>query len=76
MSQSALATYLALSDDDLNEMGIRPDTLFKAQPDDNGAAGYYFNVPDTTPQRVLGQKRWSLGDRIDIPASVLNNDLA
>ncbi|UYP75073.1 hypothetical protein [Pantoea dispersa] len=54
MSQSALATYLALSDDDLNEMGIRPDTLFEAQPDENGAAGYYFNVPDTTPQRVLG----------------------
>lgn len=71
MSQSALATYLELSDEELQEMGLSQDDLFTTEDASGGDRTFYFNVPDTTPQHVLGKKGWSLGERIEIPGSAL-----
>lgn len=74
MSLTTLATYLELTEDDLREMGLEQADLFTDEDKSSGESQDYFNVPDTTPQRVLGKKGWSLGERVDVPASVVTAD--
>lgn len=68
MSQLKLAKFLGLTDEQLEESGIDEDLL---QPD-SGSSGdmvysYYFNVPEETPEEILEEKEWKVGDRIEIP---------
>ena len=73
MNQSKLATFLDLTEDELSEMGLNGEYIFQdknAEGDSKGS--YYFNVPDTTPDSILGKKGWSLGERVAVDASVVN----
>ncbi|EKQ7193167.1 hypothetical protein OGU21_15235 [Klebsiella oxytoca] len=67
MQQSKLAEYLDLTDEELLEMGLDEDQIHP----DTGSSGemiysYYFNVPEETPDEILKNKGWSVGDRIEI----------
>ncbi|EKM0532649.1 hypothetical protein PTT84_003032 [Cronobacter turicensis] len=73
MQQSKLAVYLDLTDDQLDEMGLDEDIIHE----DSGNSGemvysYYFNVPESTPQDILKNKSWKIGDRIELPLSLFN----
>lgn len=68
MSQSKLAKFLGLTDEQLEESGIYEDLV----EEDTGNSGdmvysYYFNVPQETSDDVLEEKEWKVGDRIEIP---------
>lgn len=68
MQQSKLAIYLDLTDDQLDEMGLDEDGIHE----DTGNSGdmtysYYFNVPEGTPEDILQEKGWKVGDRVEIP---------
>lgn len=67
MEQSRLASYLKLTDEQLEEMGLDEDQIFA----DTGSSGemiysYYFNVPEETPNKILKKKKWAIGDRVEI----------
>lgn len=73
MNLSKLAKHLDLTQDELLEMGLSPNDIHQ----DNSQSGddehsYYFNVPDVTPDRILGKKGWSLGERVEVDASVID----
>lgn len=68
MSQSKLAQFLGLTDEQLEESGIDVDLI----EEDTGSTGdtvysYYFNVPEETSGEVLEEKEWIVGERIEIP---------
>lgn len=68
MTQSKLAKFLDLTDEQLDESGIDEDLI----QEDTGNSGdmvysYYFNVPDETSKEVLDEKQWEVGERIEIP---------
>ena len=70
MQQSKLAVYLDLTDDQLEEMGLDEDIIHE----DSGNSGemvysYYFNVPEGTPQDILEDKNWKIGERVELPLS-------
>lgn len=71
MQQSKLAVYLDLTDEQLDEMGLDEDIIHE----DVGNSGemvysYYFNVPDSTPQDILEDKCWKIGQRVELPLSL------
>ncbi|UKY38200.1 hypothetical protein [Pantoea dispersa] len=73
MPQSKLADFLGLTDEQLEEAGIDEDLL----QEDSGSSGemvysYYFNVPDETPEDILEEKGWSVGERIEVPIWLFN----
>ncbi len=73
MQQSKLAVYLDLTDDQLDEMGLDENIIHE----DTGNSGemvysYYFNVPESTPQDILENKGWKIGERIGLPLSLFN----
>ena len=75
MNLSKLAKHLDLTQEELLEMGLSPNDIHQ----DNSQSGddersYYINVPDVTPDRILGKKGWSLGERVEVDASVLDTD--
>lgn len=68
MTQSKLAKFLDLTDEQLEESGIDEDLI----QEDTGNSGdmvysYYFNVPEETSKEVLDEKQWKVGERIEIP---------
>lgn len=72
MNLSKLAKYLDLTQEELLEMGLSPDDIQQDKsPSGDAKQSYYFNVPDITPDRILGKKGWSLGQRIEVDVSVL-----
>ncbi len=72
MNLSKLAKHLDLTQEELLEMGLSPNDIHQdnSQSGDDGQS-YYFNVPDVTPDRILGKKGWSLGQRVEVDASVI-----
>lgn len=71
MQQSKLAVYLDLAEDQLDEMGLDEDSIHE----DSGNSGdmvysYYFNVPDCTPQDILEEKGWVVGERVELPLNM------
>lgn len=75
MSQSNLAKFLKLTDEQLEDSGIDEDLI----QEDTGSSGempysYYFNVPDETSPEVLEEKLWEVGDRIEIPLWFFDED--
>jgi len=77
MSQSKLAKFLGLTDEQLEESGIDEDLL---QPDSGSSEdtvySYYFNVPEETPEEILEEKEWEVGDRIEIPLWLFDEEEA
>ncbi|MBK4723918.1 hypothetical protein [Pantoea agglomerans] len=68
MSQSKLAKFLDLTDEQLEEFGIDEDSIHE----DSGNSGdmvysYYFNVPEDMDKEILEEKGWRIGDRIELP---------
>lgn len=73
MNMSKLAKYLDLTQEELLEMGLSPDDIQQEKsPSGDTKQSYYFNVPDITPDRILGKKGWSLGQRVEVDASVID----
>lgn len=73
MNRTKLAHYLDLTEEELLELGLTPEDIQQdSNPSGAAAATYFFNVPATTPDRILGKKGWSLGDRVDIDAAVVD----
>lgn len=75
MTQSKLAKFLDLTDEQLEESGIDEDLI----QEDTGNSGdmvysYYFNVPEETSKEVLDEKHWEVGDRIEIPLWFFENE--
>jgi hypothetical protein len=73
MQQSKLAVYFDLTDDQLEEMGLDGDIIHE----DTGNSGdmtysYYFNVPEETPEDILQEKGWEVGERVEIPVWILD----
>ncbi|ORM64312.1 hypothetical protein PRCB_02010 [Pantoea rodasii] len=69
MDYSLLANELGLTEEELNEMGLHSDDIFQ---ENDSSDAYYFNVPDGTPDRILGKKGWSLGERVKINSNVFD----
>ncbi|MGV2879434.1 hypothetical protein D9O29_01480 [Pantoea vagans] len=77
MSQSNLAKFLNLTDEQLEDSGIDEDLI----QEDTGSSGemtysYYFNVPEETSSEVLEEKQWEVGDRVEIPLWFFDEDEA
>jgi len=73
MNLSKLAKYLDLTHEELMEMGLSADDIQQDKsPSGDAKQSYYFNVPDVTPDRILGKKSWSLGQRVEVDASVID----
>lgn len=75
MPQSKLAKFLDLTDEQLDEMGLDEDNIHE----DTGSSGemtysYYFNVPENTPQYILDEKGWVVGDRVEIPLGFFDDE--
>lgn len=75
MSQSNLAKFLNLTDEQLEGSGIDEDLI----QEDTGSSGemtysYYFNVPEETLPEVLEEKQWEVGDRVEIPLGFFDED--
>lgn len=73
MAQSELAEFLGLTDEQLEETGIDEGLL----QEDSGSSGdlvysYYFNVPEGTPDDILEEKGWTIGQRIEVPVWLFN----
>lgn len=73
MQQSKLAVYLDLTDDQLDDMGLDEDIIHE----DSGNSGemvysYYFNVPENTPQEILEDKGWKIGERVELPLNLFD----
>lgn len=73
MNLSKIAKHLDLTQEELLEMGLSRNDIHqdKSESGEDGQS-YYFNVPDVTPARILGKKGWSLGERVEVDASVLD----
>jgi hypothetical protein len=71
--KKTLAQYLELSDAELEELGIDYSDLTE---DISGSSSkeciLYFNVPDDAPPHILGKKRWSVGQRIEVERAIVN----
>ncbi|MEG3126701.1 hypothetical protein SC171_16810 [Pantoea cypripedii] len=73
MNLDALAQYLDLTAQELRETGISQNDIYEDPGDKVDLINnYYFNVPDKTPQHILGKKNWSIGERIDFPGEILD----
>lgn len=73
MSQSALATELELTDDELDSIPLSPEDL----EENTGHSGdmvyeYYFYVPDTTPEDILSKKGWKIGECVYLSINVFD----
>ena len=70
---TALANYLGLSDDQLEELNIEFH-------EDTGSSGevtysYYFYVPESTSEEILESKGWEIGELITgIPVWVVEGN--
>lgn len=75
MNLTKLAKYLNLTQEELLQMGLGADDIHQEEShSDNVKPSYYFNVPDVTPDRILGKKGWSLGQRVQVDASIINDE--
>ncbi|MDF7627828.1 hypothetical protein PUG46_00940 [Erwiniaceae bacterium L1_55_4] len=73
MDYSSLANELGLTEDEVKEIGLHSDDIFQENSSSGTPSGaYYFNVPDGTPDRILGKKGWSLGERVKINSNVFD----
>lgn len=68
MKESKIAEVLGLTPEELEEMGIDSADILE----DTGSSGemvysYFIMVPENTPQHILGNKGWSIGDRVELP---------
>ncbi|EOV4178207.1 hypothetical protein ACONW8_004079 [Yersinia enterocolitica] len=64
---SALAKELGITEEDLEEMDLNPEDL----GEDYGNSGemlysYYFKVPESTPEHVLKDKGWKVGETVSV----------
>lgn len=74
MSQSALATELELTDDELDSIPLSPEDL----EENTGHSGdmvyeYYFYVADTTPEDILSKKGWEIGECVYLSINVFDD---
>ncbi|WP_034913168.1 MULTISPECIES: hypothetical protein [Erwinia] len=67
MNRAKLAETLGLTEEEIEVLGLQSTDL-QEDADKSGETSYsyYFTVPETTPQRILGKKGWSIGDRVDV----------
>ncbi|WP_414147597.1 hypothetical protein ACMGGR_18860 [Erwinia sp. BNK-24-b] len=71
MKRSILAARLGLTEEELDEMDLDAEDLDEGKVDEEKTT-FYFNVPDNTPQHILGKKGWSIGDRVEVPIDLFN----
>ncbi|WP_380184060.1 hypothetical protein [Kalamiella sp. sgz302252] len=71
MKRSILAKQLGLSEEELDEMDLDPEDLDEGEVDEESNT-FFFTVPENTPQRILGKKGWSIGERVKVPVDLFN----